>query len=616
MMSMRQAFAVAMGIGVVAAAVLTAQGTLDRDAQRWVEQTLKKLTVDQMVGQLIMPRFAAVYTSSDSDLYDNLTRFVREAHVGGIIAFGGEEPVPQVLLNPTYGPIVLGQPFALASMLNRLQTVSTLPLLTAADFEWGVGMRIAGATKFPRAMAFGATGDEQLAFEAGRITASEGRALGVHVNFAPVADVNNNPRNPVINIRSFGEDPARVGALAGAWTRGLQQAGMIATLKHFPGHGDTSVDSHLGLPLIEHPRERLEAIELAPFKAAIATGAGAVMTAHIELPALDPSKGPATLSQAVVTGLLREQLGFGGLIFTDSMLMDGVARLGPAGELAVKAVLAGNDMILDPGDVFDAFRGLKAAVDSGVISRARLESSVRRVLSAKARLGLHKERVVDLDAIPQRVGGRAHASLARQVSERAVTLIKDDRGNVPLKVPATANLLYLSVLDYPRGWRIAAPSRTVIPALRTRWPNLQSIEISDATSPNELSLVRAMAPRFDAIVAGIFVRAASSSNRLDLAAPVTSLLQDLARSSGRANQPFVAAFFGNPYVPMALPDVPAMLLTYDFSDEAEDTAVRAIAGEIGVGGKLPIALPGFFPLGHGIVRSAGITHPPARQVQN
>ena len=582
----------------------SAQGTLDRDAQRWVNQTLKTMTVDQLVGQLVMPRFAAVYTSSDTAIYETLTHYVREGHVGGIIAFGGEEPVPQVLLNPTYGPIVLGQPFALASMLNRLQTNATVPLLTAADFEWGVGMRIAGGTRFPRAMAFGAAGDEQLAYEAGRITATEGRALGVHVNFAPVADVNNNPRNPVINIRSFGEDPSRVGVLAGAWTRGLQQAGMIATLKHFPGHGDTSVDSHLGLPLIEHPRERLEAIELAPFRAAIGTGAGAVMTAHIELPALDPTKGPATLSQPVVTGLLRERLRFDGLIFTDSMLMDGVARLGTSAELAVRAVLAGNDMVLDPVDAFDALRGLKTAVESGAISRGRLESSVRRILTAKARLGLHKSRVVDLDAIPQHVGGRAHAAVARQVSERAITLIKDDRGSVPLKLPTAANVLYLSVLDYPRGWRIAAPSRTIIPALRTRWPNLQAIEVSDASSPNELALVRAMAPRFDAIVAGVFVRAASSTNRLDLAAPVAGLLQDLARSSGRANQPFVAAFFGNPYVPVAVPDVPAMLLTYDFSDESEDTVVRALVGEIAIGGRLPIALPGLFPLGHGINRMA------------
>ena len=586
-------------------AMMGAQSPVDREAQRWVDQTMKTLTSDQMVGQLLMARFASVYTSSDSDVYDELTRLVHEAHVGGVIGFGGEEPVPQVLLNPTYGPIVLGQPLAMASMLNRLQAIAQLPLLTASDFEWGVGMRIAGGTKFPRAMAFGAAGDEQLAFEAGRVTAVEGRALGVHVNFAPVADVNNNPRNPVINIRSFGEDPARVGALTAAWTRGLQEGGMLATLKHFPGHGDTSVDSHLGLPLIEHPRDRLEAVELAAFKPGLAAGAAAVMVAHIELPALDPSRGPATFSQPVVTGLLREHLGFRGLIFTDSMLMDGVARMGTSAENAVKAVLAGNDMVLDSPDMLDAFRGLKEAVESGVIPRARLEASVRRILTAKAELGLHKTRAVNMDSVPVIVGGRRHALVARQVSERAVTLIKDERGSVPLRLPADASVLYLSVLDYPRGWRIAAPSRALIPALRARWPNLQSIEVSDATTPNELALVRSMAPRFDAVIAGVFVRASSGTNRLDLAAPVASLLQDLARSSGRVNQPFVAAFFGSPYAPMSVPDVPAMLLTYDFSDVAEESAVRAIAGDIAIGGKLPIALPGMFPMGHGLARPVG-----------
>jgi beta-N-acetylhexosaminidase len=600
---------------IFAAAVLmgsmlpAGQSPLDREAERWVATTMKKLSSDQMVGQLLMPRFASVYTSSDSDIYDRLSSLVQQAHVGGVIGFGGEEPVPQVLLNPTYGPIILGQPLALASLLNRLQAIAPVPLLTAADFEWGVGMRIEGATRFPRAMAFGAAGDEQLAFEAGRITAVEGRALGVHVNFAPVADVNNNPRNPVINIRSFGEDVGRVGALTAAWIRGIQQGGMLATVKHFPGHGDTAIDSHLGLPVILHPRERLDRIELAPFRAGVRAGAAGVMVAHIELPALDKAPGPATFSRAVVTGLLRDELRFDGLIYSDAMGMDAVVKMGSAGENAVKAVLAGIDVVLDSRDTMEAFRGMKAAVDSGQIPRARLEASVRRILTAKARLGLHRTRVVNLESAPVVVGTRRHAAVARQVSERAVTLIKDERGSVPMKVPGSGSVLFLSVLDYPRGWRIAAPSRVMLPALRARWPDLQAVEVSDATTPNELALIRAMAPRFDAIVAGVFVRVSSGTNRLDLAPPVVGLLQDLARSSGRRNQPFVTAFFGSPYVPMSVPELPAMLLTYDLSDHAEASAVRAIAGEIPIGGKLPTALPGLFPVGHGLVRSAAPSSP-------
>jgi beta-N-acetylhexosaminidase len=576
------------------------QPALDKAARTWVESTLKKLTLEQLVGQMIFPPFNATYLSSDSDTYDQLVKLVHGTHVGGVIAFGGSERVPDVMLNATYGPIILGQPLELASILNRLQSIAAVPLLTSSDFEWGVQMRIAGATKFPRAMAFGATGDPQLAYDAARVIGTESRALGVHVDFAPVADVNNNPRNPVINIRSFGEDPQQAGAMVAAFTRGLQDAGMLATLKHFPGHGDTDVDSHLGLPVIPHPRERLDAVELAPFKAGIAAGAAGVMVAHIELPAIDPEKQPATFSPKVISTLLRP--GFDGLIYSDSMKMAAITKMASPGEAAVRAVKAGIDVILDSPDSAAAAVAIVDAVKTGDIQRTQIEQSARRILEAKARLGLHRTRTVNLDAVPITVGGRTHDAVARAISEKSITLIKDARNTVPLAVPPTGRLLYLSVLDYPSGWRIAAPSRAIIPELRSRWPNLEAVEVSDRTTPAELDLVRAMAENYDAIVAGVFVRASSSSGRLDLAPPVIKLLQDLARRSERSAQPFVAAFFGNPYTPMFVPEIPAMLLTYDFSDYAEQSAVKAIAGEIPIGARLPITLPGMFPLGHGMMR--------------
>jgi len=577
-----------------------AQVTLDRPARQWVDNTLKKLSVEQLVGQMIFAPFESTYLSSDSDKYDALVKLVHESHIGGVIAFGGTEPVPRVMLNSTYGAVILGQPLALASILNRLQSISALPLLTTSDFEWGVQMRIAGATKFPRAMAFGATGDPQLAVEAGKVVGAEARALGVHVNFAPVADVNNNPRNPVINIRSFGEDPAQAGAMVAGWVRGLQDAGMLATLKHFPGHGDTDVDSHLGLPVIPHPRERLEAVELPPFKAGIAAGAAGVMVAHIEMPEIDPEKQPATFSNKVISTLLRP--GFDGLIYSDAMKMDAITRMASPGDAAVRAVKAGIDVILDSPDSAAAAAAVVAAVNAGDIPRAQVEASARRILEAKARLGLHRTRTVNLDAVPLMVGGRTHAALARTISERSLTLVKDERTHVPLPSPRTARVLYLSVLDYPSGWRIAAPSRTMIPELRERWPRTEAIEISDRSSPAELDLVREMAEAFDVIVAGIFVRASSGSGRLDLAPQVVGLLQNLSRDTERRSQPFVAAFFGNPYTPMFVPELPAMLLTYDFSDYAEQSAVKAIAGEIPISGKLPISLPGLFTIGHGLNR--------------
>lgn len=585
-----------------APAILT--DTLDRQAERWVEETFKRMTLDDKVGQLFMTSIDSMYLASDTDRFDALVEKIKTLKVGGIIVFGGSERAPSVLLNNTYGTVTLGQPLAAASTLNRLQAVSALPLLTAADFESGVAFRIAGATGFPRAMAFGAAGDEQLAFEAARITGREGRAVGIHLNFAPVADVNNNARNPVINTRAFGEVPASVGALNAAYIRGLKAGGMLSTLKHFPGHGDTDVDSHIGLPVITHARDRLDAVELPSFKAGIAAGADAVMTAHIQLPALDPGEfSPTTLSRPIITGLLRDEMKFNGLVVTDAMTMDAVSRRLTPGEAAVRAVQAGNDLILQSPDDAAAIAGVKAAVTSGQIAMTQVDASVRRILRTKARLGLHRQRMVSLDALPTVVGGREHAKVARDVSQRSVTLLKDDRNQVPLRAPREAAVLYLSVLDYPSGWRIAAPSRTVIPELRQRWPSVTAIELSDRSTPSELDLVRATALRYDAIVVSVFVRASSGSGRMDLTPPVTRLLQDLARMTANTPKPFVTMFFGNPYVPMFIPELPAVLLTYDFYDLAEASAVRALAGEAPIGGRLPITLPGLFDVGFGLVRT-------------
>ena len=594
-------FAVFLACGVFAQAPLPE--TLDKIAARWVDETFKKMSLDDKVGQLVVSSLSSTYLSSDTDTFEDLTRKVRDLHVGGFHVFGGTEPIPNVLLNNNYGSVVLGQPLAAASLLNRLQTLSTIPLLNTADFEAGAGFRIQGATVFPRAMAVGAAGDEKLAFEAARITAVESRAMGVHVNFAPIADVNNNPRNPVINTRAFGEQPDAVGRLASAYVRGMHAGGMLATLKHFPGHGDTDVDSHIGLPIINHPRARLDQVELAPFRAGFAAGADAVMTAHIQLPALDPAEfSPATLSPVIVNGLLRGELKFGGLIYTDSMGMDAVARRLSPGEAAVRAIKAGNDVVLHSPDDAAAVAGLKAAVEKGEIPLAQVDASVRRILTAKARLGLHKTRLVPLDDVPKIVGGRAHQAVAQELSKRSITLVKDDRNQVPLRVPKEASVLYLSIVDYSAGWRIAAPSRTFLPGLRQRWPGTTAIELSDRSTQSEIDLVRVSAARYDAIVASVFVRAASGSGRMDLAPTLVRLLTDLGRSTANTPKPFITVFYGNPYVPAGVPGLPAILLTYDFYDLAELSALRAVTGEAPITGHLPIALPGMVEVGWGIVR--------------
>jgi len=579
---------------------------LDRAAEEWVRATLARLTVDEKIGQLIVPSFESNFLSTDSDSFDALARLVRDYHVGGFHVFGASTPAPPVLLNPGYGTVILGQPFSAASLINRLQAMSTVPLLNTADFETGVGFRIFGATTFPRQMAMGAiAGDdgERLVREEARITGIEARALGVHVNFAPIADVNNNPRNPVINIRSYGEDPARVSALVAAYIAGAKDGGMIATLKHFPGHGDTDVDSHLGLPVISYDRARLQSLELVPFRRGVEQGAEAVMAAHIELPALDPAPStPATFSKPILHDLLRDDLGFRGLVYTDSMSMDAVAKMVAPDEGAVRALLAGADQVLHSPDPAAAFTGIKKAIASGRIAPARVDDAVGRVLRAKASLGLHLRRAIDLDAVPASVGGRAHDAAAQDAFARAVTLVKDDRRQVPLAVPRDAPILYLSVLDYPSGWQIAAPSRTFIPELRKRLPQVTAIEVSDHTPMSELDLVRAVAPRYAAVVAAVFVRSTSGSGRLDLHAELVRLLKDLARITDRSNVAFVTALFGNPYTASFVPELPAMLLTYDFYDPAERAAVRAIAGEAPIGGRLPITLSPQLRAGYGLDR--------------
>jgi beta-N-acetylhexosaminidase len=499
-------------------------------------------------------------------------------------------------------------------MLNRLQRDAQIPILTTADFEGGVGYMLNGATRLPRAMAIGATRDTGLAYRAGKLSAEEGRALGVAVDFYPIVDVNNNARNPIINIRSFGEDVKLVSQMAQAYIRGVQDGGMIATAKHFPGHGDTATDTHLGLAVIEHPRSHLDQVELPPFKAAIDAGVGAVMTSHIVLPALDSGmvegisqqvRAPATLSRSILTGLLRDEMNFNGLIYTDSMSMFAIAQNVPPDRAAALAVKAGADQVLHSPDDDAAFRGIKAAVQSGDISEAQITRSVERVLAAKARMGLHLARGVDLSAIDARLGTREHQQVAADLSARAITLITDERKQLPLTLPRTANLVYLSVIDYASGWREGAPSRTFLPELKKRWPNVTGVEVSDRTSADEFDLVRALARRADAIVASVFVRIASYSGRMDLSDRQVSMLESL----GSGDKPFVAVLFGNPYTATFLKKLPAMLLTYEVFDGVETAAVRALAGEAPITGKLPISLPGMFPIGHGLDRPAKSVSP-------
>ena len=604
---MRLSAVVACAVAL-ALASLFAQGPLpdglDKVAAKWVDDTFKKMTLDDKVGQLVVTSANSTYLANDTEAYETLARKVKQLRLGGVHLFGGAEPVAgAILLNNNAGATILGQPLEAAALLNRLQLEAAIPLLNSADFEAGVGFRIAGATTFPRQMAVGAAGDESLALEAARVTAIESRAIGIHINFSPLADINSNPLNPVINTRSFGESPDLVSRLTTAYVRGLHTGGMLATVKHFPGHGDTDVDSHLGLPIINHPRASLDAVDLVPFRAGLAAGADAVMVGHIQMPALDPAEfSPATLSAPIVTGLLRGDMKFGGLVYTDSMSMDAITRrIGP-GDAAVRAIKAGNDIVLHSPDDEAAVAAIKVAAQSGAIPMAQLDQSVRRILQAKARLSLYKSKTVPLDDVPKLVGGRQSARIAEQLAQKSITLVKDDRNQVPLRVPKESSVLYLSMLDYGSNWRIAAPSRTLLPQLRRRWPNLTAIELTDRSTTEEIELVRSSASRYDAIVVAVFVRAASGSGRMDLSPQLVKLLNDMARATASTPKPLIAVFFGNPYVPAGMPQLPAVMLTYDFYDLAETAAARALTGEAPIEGRLPISIPGLWNAGYGLSR--------------
>ncbi|MCS6804669.1 MAG: glycoside hydrolase family 3 N-terminal domain-containing protein [Acidobacteriota bacterium] len=548
----------------------------------WVEQTLAQMSLDEKVGQVIFPALTSTFTNKDSERFKVIERNIKEFHVGGYHAFGGD-------------------PASLALLVNRMQGLAKTPLLITADLEGGPGYQMAGATRLPRAMALGASGRQELAYQAGRIAAIEGRAMGIHVNFYPVVDVNNNPRNPIINIRSFGEDVALVSRMAQAYIRGAQEHGQIATAKHFPGHGDTSQDSHLELAVVDVSRDRLNQVELPPFRAAIEAHVGAVMTTHVYIPRVEPEQGlPATLSKTVTTDLLRQELGFTGLIFTDAMVMKGVADRYLPEDAARRAFRAGADIILLPVDVEKTFHALKSAVQSGDIPLARLDESVRRILQAKARLGLNKNRFVDLTQLDTVVGNLEHAQLARAMIEQAITLVRDEKEAVPLRLNADQRLLYVNVKDFDEGWREGRPGNAFAQELMQRHRQTIKVDVDDKTTKDTIEVIKQLAYASDAVVVTAFIRVSAYKGTIDL----NQWQLDLLKSLSKLERPVIFIVFGSPYVLSFVPELPSYMLTYEYYPEAERAAVRAIMGEIPITGKLPTSLPGLYPVGHGLTRSA------------
>src|SRR5229473_592289 len=431
-------------------------------ANAWVESTLRKMTVDEKIGQLLFATYHGSFTSTDAAAYQQILHDVNDLHVGGFI-------------NVTHGSslgIVKSQTYPTAVLNNQLQSKSKLPLLIGADFERGSAMRLDEGTSFPTQMAIAAGGDPRDAYTMGKITALEARQAGVHWIYAPVADVNNNPGNPIINTRSFGEDSARVAEFVAEFVRGVEENGGLATAKHFPGHGDTASDSHLDLPVIRADRARLERLELVPFRAAMDAGASSVMTGHLSVPALEPDADtPATLSPRILTDLLRKELGFQGLIVTDAMDMGGITSRNAPGEAAVRAVAAGADAVLMPPVPDAAFEALQAAVKSGRISRERLDASVRRILQAKAGLGLNTSRLVDVNAINKKFGSATWQKEAQEISDRGVTLLRDTPHRLPLDGTKPPRALLLAFYADPEPY----PGEDLERELRSRFDSVTAL---------------------------------------------------------------------------------------------------------------------------------------------
>jgi beta-N-acetylhexosaminidase len=581
---------------------------LTRDGERWAERTLRKLTLEEKVGQVFMIWCRASFLNVESPEYLQWRDAMEKYHIGSF-----------AMTVHVDGPFLLrSEPYEAAELLNRLQRDSKLPLLFAADFERGVSMRLLGTTVFPHAMAFGGDGKMEDAEKFGRITGEESRAIGIHWNFFPDADVNSNPANPIINTRSFGEDPQQVGDLATAYIKGAHEAGMLTTVKHFPGHGDTATDSHLGVASVNGDRAHLDSIELPPFRQAIAAGVDSVMVSHVTVPALDPDPNHvATISTSVVTDLLEKQMGFKGLIVTDALDMAGLTHLfaNNIGRAAVEAFKAGNDLLLIPADLGASYEAMVKAARSGEISRERLDHSVLKILKIKASLGLQVSRTVDVSALATAVGRPENIAFGQQVAESAVTLVRDNAKVVPLKSKGTikAGLPYTTVEETHNQIVVVIFSddvrtdsgRVFGREFRTRIPDARVIYVDPRIAAGESDDILKAVDEAQTVVTAVYVipSAGKIGNSMAMADATGTLLQQML---DRAAAKTVVVAMGNPYLASDFPKIENYVCTFSNAPVSELGAIKALFGEIAIRGHLPVTIPNVAQRGAGIERPAQV----------
>ncbi len=556
-------------IGLLAASPALATAQRSRPD---VGRMMRRMSVADKAAQLIMPWVAGGYTAWDDPAFEQVVRWVDSLGVGGVV-------------------ISIGSPVDIAARLNHLQRRATVPLLVASDLEGGTAFRFTGGTAFPTNMGVGAGGQETDAYAMGRIIAEEGRAVGVHLTFSPVADVNNNPSNPIINTRSFGGDPRLVARMVAAQIRGTQDGGMLATAKHFPGHGDTDTDSHLALPVVAADWPRIDSLELVPFRAAVQAGVAAVMSAHIALPGLDAGRSrPATMVPELLTGLLRDSLGFRGLIVTDALDMGGVVRGYGAGDAAVSALLAGSDILLMPADPAEAVRAVVQAVADGRVTPARLDASVRRVLELKVKLGLFRRRTVNLDSVGYLVGRRAAHEAARASASRSLVLLRDSLGVLERLNAGPARIALVAYTETGVG----TLGGTLAGALRARGHEVTVTRLVPPSGAASYDTVRAAVAAADLALFAVQVRAREGAGSVAMPAA-------LAEAITGAPGPALLVSFGSPYLISQTPAVPGYLLAWTATALSERAVADALSGAE-VTGRLPVDIPPAYRVGDGLLR--------------
>jgi len=592
---------------------------LDRDGEKWAQKTLKKLSLEEKVGQMFMIRVAMPqFVNIKNPDYLKWLEQIERYHLGSVL-----------LTVPAEGPALSkSEPYEAAMLINQLQRRAKVPLLVAADYERGLSMRLNGTTIFPHSMAFGAAGKPEFAQDFGRVVAQEARAIGVEWNLMPIADVNSNPANPVINTRSFGEDPAQVGALVSAYIHGARNAGLMTAAKHFPGHGDTATDSHLGVAAVNRTREQIEQIDLPPFHAAVNAGTDAVMVAHVTAPSLEPgSNKVATNSPAIVTGILRQQFGFKGLIVTDAMDMAGLTGIYPeagsaaARHAAVDTVKAGNDMLLLVTDLDGAYRGLVDAVRKGEIPEKRIDESVLKILRAKASVGLNHATQVDINTMSTTVASPENLALAQRVADASITLVRENGRVLPLRrqgglvsTPAYgavqkegSKLLFVIFANDVRS----EDGRQLQRELRARVPDARVIFVDPRIAAGSTQEVMSAVSEAENVVAAIYLvpvpgravrrEGTTAVNTISMPDSTAALLQAILQAK-RSNT--VVVSFGSPYFLADFPEIENYVCTYSNASPSETAAVKALWGEIPFRGRLPVTIPGVAVRGMGMDQPA------------